>query len=167
MGAVVPPTALPVPEPPPSMTPATPATILSAPRYPVPWSTGLCDCCDNINICCLTCWCPCITFGRIAEVVDRGSTCMPPCLFLQISFLSIILLLMTCGVSGALYSVVLCVSGCSCLYSCFYRSKLRGQYFLEESPCADCCVHVCCEMCALCQEYRHLQNEGLDLSIGI
>ncbi|XWS69791.1 hypothetical protein CRYUN_Cryun04dG0209000 [Craigia yunnanensis] len=42
---------------------------------PVPWSTGLCDCCDAFNSCCLTCWCPCVTFGRIAEMVDRGSTC--------------------------------------------------------------------------------------------
>jgi hypothetical protein len=24
---------------------------------------------------CLTCWCPCITFGQIAEIVDRGTTC--------------------------------------------------------------------------------------------
>ena len=24
---------------------------------------------------CLTCWCPCITFGRIAEIVDKGSSC--------------------------------------------------------------------------------------------
>ncbi|XP_073057645.1 protein PLANT CADMIUM RESISTANCE 11-like [Primulina eburnea] len=126
--------------------PVTPAAAISTLRYPVPWSTGLCDCCDDFSTCCLTCWCPCITFGRIAEVVDRGST--------------------SCGVSGALYSVILCVSGCSCLYSCFYRSKLRGQYFLEESPCADCCVHLCCETCALCQEYRHLQNQGIDLSIG-
>ncbi|KAL3654385.1 Protein PLANT CADMIUM RESISTANCE 11 [Castilleja foliolosa] len=116
------------------------------PRYPVPWSTGLCNCCDNVSICCLTCWCPCITFGRIAEIVDRGST--------------------SCGVSGALYSMIMCVSGCACLYSCFYRSKLRGQYFLEERPCTDCCVHFCCETCALCQEYRELQNQGLDLSIG-
>ncbi|XP_073138894.1 protein PLANT CADMIUM RESISTANCE 11-like [Henckelia pumila] len=122
------------------------ANAISAPRFPVPWSTGLCDCCEDISTCCLTCWCPCITFGRIAEVVDRGST--------------------SCGVSGALYSLILCVCGCSCLYSCFYRAKLRGQYFLEESPCADCCVHMCCEMCALCQEYRQLQNQGLDLSIG-
>ncbi|XP_011078432.2 protein PLANT CADMIUM RESISTANCE 2-like [Sesamum indicum] len=116
------------------------------PHSPVPWSTGLCDCCDNISVCCLTCWCPCITFGRIAEIVDRGST--------------------SCGISGALYSMILCVSGCSCLYSCFYRSKLRGQYFLEERPCTDCCVHCCCETCALCQEYRQLQNQGFDLSIG-
>ncbi|MQL89670.1 hypothetical protein Taro_022252 [Colocasia esculenta] len=40
-----------------------------------PWSTGLCDCCDDPGNCCLTCWCPCVTFGRIAEITDRGGTC--------------------------------------------------------------------------------------------
>ncbi|GMY18327.1 protein PLANT CADMIUM RESISTANCE 3-like [Fagus crenata] len=115
-------------------------------KSPVPWSTGLCDCCDDVNSCCLTCWCPCITFGRIAEIVDRGST--------------------SCGVSGALYTLIMFVTGCSCLYSCFYRSKLRGQYFLEESPCTDCCIHCCCEECSLCQEYRELKNQGFDMSIG-
>ncbi|KAL6351057.1 hypothetical protein AAG906_031643 [Vitis piasezkii] len=99
-----------------------------------------------ISLGCLTFWCPCVTFGRIAEIVDRGST--------------------SCGVSGALYTLILCLTGCSCLYSCFYRSKLRGQYLLEESPCVDCCVHCWCEGCALCQEYRELQNRGFDLSIG-
>ncbi|PIN23697.1 hypothetical protein CDL12_03578 [Handroanthus impetiginosus] len=144
----------PPPEPPSEPPPATgipvnqsfPSASNSAPRSPVPWSTGLFNCFDNISICCLTCWCPCITFGRIAEIVDRGST--------------------PCGVSGALYSMILCVSGCPWVYSCFYRSKLRGQYFLEERPCTDCCVHCCCETCSLCQEYRELQNRGLDLSIG-
>lgn len=24
---------------------------------------------------CITCWCPCITFGKIAEIVDKGSAC--------------------------------------------------------------------------------------------
>lgn len=72
-----------------------------------------------------------------------------------------------CGVSGALYTLILCLTGCSCLYSCFYRSKLRGQYLLEESPCVDCCVHCWFEGCALCQEYRELQNRGFDLSIGL
>ncbi|KAK6267164.1 hypothetical protein QUC31_018001, partial [Theobroma cacao] len=95
---------------------------------------------------CLTCWCPCVTFGQIAEMVDKRCT--------------------SCGVSGALYMLILCVTGCSCLYSCFYRSKLRGQYFLKESPCTDCCIHCCCEECALCQEYRELKNRDFDMSIG-
>ncbi|KAK9934783.1 hypothetical protein M0R45_021913 [Rubus argutus] len=130
----------------PLATTGIPIMPVAHPHYPAPWSTGLCDCCDDLSSCCLTCWCPCVTFGRIAEIVDRGSS--------------------SCGVSGTLYGLMLCVMGCSCLYSCFYRSKLRGQYFLEEKPCADCCVHFCCEECALCQEYRHLQNQGFDMSIG-
>ncbi|KAF8033107.1 hypothetical protein BT93_D1874 [Corymbia citriodora subsp. variegata] len=113
---------------------------------PAAWSTGLCNCCDDFSSCCLTCWCPCITFGRIAEMVDRGST--------------------SCGVSSALYALMMCVTGCPCMYSCCYRSKLRGQYFLQERPCTDCCVHFCCEECALCQEYRQLKSLGFDPSIG-
>ncbi|KDP29383.1 hypothetical protein JCGZ_18304 [Jatropha curcas] len=125
--------------------PPTSATP-NVPRTPVAWSTGLWDCFNDINSCCLTWWCPCITFGRIAEIVDRGST--------------------SCGVSGAMYILIMWLTGCSCIYSCFYRAKLRGQYFLEEKPCPDCCVHYCCEGCALCQEYRELTNRGFDMSIG-
>ncbi|XP_022856320.1 cell number regulator 2-like, partial [Olea europaea var. sylvestris] len=94
---------------------------------------------------CITCWCPCITFGQIAEIVDKGST--------------------SCGVGGVLYTLI-ALTGCACLYSCFYRSKMRRQYMLPETPCADCCVHFCCECCALCQEHRELKNRGFDMSIG-
>ncbi|VVA94503.1 unnamed protein product [Arabis nemorensis] len=113
------------------------------------WSTDLCECWMDINSCCLTCWCPCVAFGRIAEIVDRGST--------------------SCGMSGAMYMVIMMLTGFagSSLYSCFYRTKLRAQHNLKERPCCDCCVHFCCEPCALCQEYRQLQQNGaFDLSIG-
>ncbi|XP_072149512.1 cell number regulator 11 [Setaria viridis] len=39
------------------------------------WSVGLGSCFGDVGTCCLTCWCPCVTFGRVAAVVDRGSTC--------------------------------------------------------------------------------------------
>lgn len=71
-----------------------------------------------------------------------------------------------CVQNGALYTVVACVTGCPCFYSCFYRSKMRQQYLLHESPCGDCLVHCFCESCALCQEYRELKNRGFDMSIG-
>ncbi|XP_027098295.1 protein PLANT CADMIUM RESISTANCE 2 [Coffea arabica] len=110
------------------------------------WSTGLCDCFSDVPNCCMTCWCPCITFGQIAEIVDEGST--------------------SCGASGALYGLLAYFTGCACIYSCFYRTKLRQQYMLPESPCGDCLVHFCCDSCALCQEYRELKNRGFDMSIG-
>ncbi|KAJ7946043.1 putative Plant cadmium resistance 2 [Quillaja saponaria] len=116
-----------------------------APRVTRQWSTGLCHCCDNPANCFITCCCPCITFGQIAEIVDRGTS--------------------SCATNGFIYGIIL-LTGFSCLYSCFYRSKLRGQYDLEEEPCVDCLVHFCCETCALCQEYRELKNHGFDMGIG-
>ncbi|KAK7319857.1 hypothetical protein RJT34_04585 [Clitoria ternatea] len=110
------------------------------------WSTGLCRCLEDPGNCLVTCFCPCVTFGLIAEIVDKGTT--------------------TCTCDGAIYGTMLALTGLSCLYSCSYRSKLRAQYDLPEAPCMDCLVHFCCETCALCQEYRELKNRGFDLSIG-
>ncbi|XP_047064169.1 cell number regulator 2-like [Lolium rigidum] len=110
------------------------------------WTTGLLGCCDDAGSCCLTFFCPCVAFGRIAEIVDQGAT--------------------SCCVSGTLYLALASLTGMGCLYSCCYRSRLRGHYGLKEKPCADCCVHWFCEPCALCQEYRELQHRGFDMSIG-
>ncbi|KAI4357593.1 hypothetical protein L6164_001531 [Bauhinia variegata] len=145
------------PAPPDSQPPATGIPVSSAPQYPsnypqppsgarVAWSTGLFDCFADAKTCCITFWCPCITFGQIAEIVDRGST--------------------SCGTSGALYALIAYFTGCACFYSCFYRSRLREQYMLEQSPCWDWLVHCCCETCALCQEYRELQNRGYNMVLG-
>ncbi|XP_062171315.1 protein PLANT CADMIUM RESISTANCE 2-like [Alnus glutinosa] len=116
------------------------------PKVRVPWSSGLFDCFSDVRNCCTTFWCPCITFGQVAEIVDKGSS--------------------SCAANGALYTLICCVIGCPCFYSCFYRSKMRQQYTLEESLCGDCMVHCCCEPCALCQEHRELQNRGYDMTIG-
>ncbi|XP_027347846.1 protein PLANT CADMIUM RESISTANCE 7-like [Abrus precatorius] len=110
------------------------------------WTTGLCHCLDDPGNCLVTCFCPCVTFGLIAEIVDKGTT--------------------TCACCGTIYGTLLAFTGLACLYSCSYRSKLRVQYDLPEAPCMDCLVHFCCETCALCQEYRELKNRGFDLSIG-
>ncbi|GKB89358.1 cell number regulator 10 [Tanacetum coccineum] len=110
------------------------------------WSTGLCDCTDDVSNCCITCWCPCITFGQIAEIADRGTT--------------------SCGVHGALYTVIAVFTGCQWIYSCMFRSKMRQQYMLADEPCNDCILHCCCESCALCQEYRELKNRGFDMALG-
>ncbi|WCJ24544.1 PLANT CADMIUM RESISTANCE 2 [Euphorbia peplus] len=134
--------------PPDSGIPMNPPDRPDTNAYSTPgtWSTGLCGCFDDTSSCCLTWCCPCITFGRIAEIVDEGST--------------------ACGLSGGLYGLLMCFTGCACLYSCFYRTKLRERYLLQGGSCCDCCVHFCCEHCALCQEYRELQNRGFDMSIG-
>ncbi|CAO2817213.1 unnamed protein product [Amaranthus hypochondriacus] len=110
------------------------------------FSTDLCDCCSDASVCCLTCFCPCITFGRIAEIVDEGSS--------------------SCEGSGALYLLIRMFTSCHWIYSCTYRSKMKAQYGMPEDSCADCCTHFWCESCALCQEYRELQQRGYDPALG-
>ncbi|KAB5534927.1 hypothetical protein DKX38_018131 [Salix brachista] len=115
---------------------------------PARWSSGLCDCFSDTPGCCLACWCPCITFGRIAEITDKGAT---PCAF-----------------SGAIYVLLLLLfPGFARCYSCCYRSKLRKQYMLEGNLCTDCLVHWFCQPCALCQEYSELKHRGFDMAAGI
>ncbi|XXG81543.1 hypothetical protein AAC387_Pa09g2150 [Persea americana] len=112
------------------------------------WSTGLCDCFDDCGSCCLAFWCPCIAFGRIAEIVDRGAN--------------------SCTKSSATYVLLGMLTGMQIqwLFSCGYRSRLREQYQLPEKPCDDCLVHCFCGHLALCQEYRELTNRGFDMPAG-
>ncbi|KAL5715927.1 hypothetical protein ACHQM5_017683 [Ranunculus cassubicifolius] len=116
------------------------------PRTPGEWSTGLCGCSKDSSNCCITCCCPCVTFGQIAEVVDKGST--------------------PCVVGGVIYGLILAFIGCPCIYSCGYRTKIRNLYSIKEDPCTDCCVHCWCECCAVCQEFRELRIRGVDPLIG-
>ncbi|MED6180506.1 hypothetical protein PIB30_011023 [Stylosanthes scabra] len=112
----------------------------------VEWSTGLFDCFSDMKNCLVTCLCPCITFGQIAEMIDRDSS--------------------SCAISGAIYAMILFFFGSPCIYSCLYRTRMRKQFLLKENLCMDFTVHFCCEPCALCQEYRELQNRGFDMSLG-
>ena len=72
-----------------------------------------------------------------------------------------------CGTAGALYTLISFFTGCGCLYSCFYRGKMRAQYNIGGNDCGDCLKHFFCELCALTQQYRELKNRGYDMKLGI
>ncbi|CAM0909236.1 unnamed protein product [Alopecurus aequalis] len=129
-------------------TPPGASSPARAPAPVTPWSTGLFDCMEDQGNCCLTCMCPCITFGLTAEIVDRGAT--------------------SSGASAALYMLLRALMGCQLqwVYSWVYRTKMRAQYGLEETPCPDCCVACFCEPCAACQQFRELRNRGYVMDIG-
>ncbi|OMO99776.1 hypothetical protein COLO4_13089 [Corchorus olitorius] len=75
---------------------------------------------------------------------------------------------LSCGGNCLLYLLVHHVSGCliTILFGYFHRRTLRRDFGLKSSPCPDFCVHCFCHYCALCQEYRELQNHGFDMKIG-
>ncbi|KAL5553480.1 hypothetical protein UlMin_040881 [Ulmus minor] len=107
------------------------------------WTTGLFDCFDDPSNCFFTCFFPCITFGRIAEIADKGT-------------------ISRCR-AGILYYALGCVHG---LYGATYRTKLRSLFSLPEEPRSDLFLSCCCCAFSLCQQYRELQNRGVDPSIG-
>ncbi|CAI9113617.1 OLC1v1014252C1 [Oldenlandia corymbosa var. corymbosa] len=109
------------------------------------WRTELFGCMDDPTNAFMTACFPFVTFGQIAEILDNGQT--------------------SCATSGMLYFFI-SLFGTPCLLSCAYRTKLRRRFGLIETPAPDWLVHLCCSPCAICQEYRELQQRGLDPSIG-
>ncbi|XP_021866956.1 protein PLANT CADMIUM RESISTANCE 7 [Spinacia oleracea] len=108
------------------------------------WTTGFHDCCHDRNHCLKTCFCPMITMGEIAEIIDGGTTSKQKacCLY---SFLPV---------------------GWKAMYAAGYRRRLREMFKLPEDPHSDCLVHEFCCVCALTQEFRELKNRGADPSLG-
>ncbi|BAT72752.1 Protein PLANT CADMIUM RESISTANCE 2 [Vigna angularis] len=111
------------------------------------WSTGLCDCFSDCSSCCLTFWCPCVSFGRVAEILDKGST--------------------SCCLHGSLFYILAIFTHVGgCIYSWVYRAKLREAYGIEGHHCTDCLVSCFCPHLSICQEYRELKARGFHMSSG-
>ncbi|XP_027347822.1 protein PLANT CADMIUM RESISTANCE 3-like [Abrus precatorius] len=110
------------------------------------WSSGLCDCFSDCSACCLSCWCPCVSFGRIAEIVDRGNT--------------------SCCLQGTLFYLLGGFTHFAGFYGCIYRTKLRRLYGIKGHQGTDCLVSCLCSPLSICQEYRELKARGFDMSAG-
>eukprot|EP01018_Ginkgo_biloba_P001081 Gb_13422 [translate_table: standard] len=105
------------------------------------WQTDLFGCCMEPYLCIKTCLYPCGTFSNIATVASNG----------KISPERACNDLMT-------YSLVF---GCCC-YTCCIRRKLRKLLNIAGGTCDDFLTHVTCCCCALVQEWREIENRGLD-----
>lgn len=139
-----------------------------------PWSSGLCDCFQDMNICMLGAFCPCILFGQNSAAF-HSTSCWGPC--------GITALLIT-GLPAAAPSVaqaagttmppllpflfVALMAG----YTCRLRAAIRSKYRLQDHPCGDFCLHFWCTNLAFCQESRELKKriarfqEGEDVQLS-
>ena len=115
-------------------------SIYCAPRQR--FSTKLTDLDKDIGTTCLTCWCPCITFGSLFQHTYN----VPSILGCLIYFF--------CG-------------SFKCCLGIFNREKLRQKYNIVDEPCndfmVDCCIHCWAHPCALCQEKRELDYHRNDI----
>ena len=107
---------------------------------------------------CVTLWCPCITFGRNAEILDKKPSCkqillkrifgaiiyicMYACAY-RFSFFNLsvwFLLHAACFTAARNCFMLAYVFGIGArIYTCTYRVKLRALYSLPPKPCGDCC----------------------------
>ncbi|KAK6542833.1 hypothetical protein TWF694_006774 [Orbilia ellipsospora] len=106
------------------------------------WEFGMCGCFGDMGKCCLTCWCPCITYGRIQHRLrnhdmSNYSSCNGHCW----------------GFCG-----LMCLCGVQWVLGLMQRGELRHRYNLEGSGIGDCCRHFWCECCTLIQEDRETET---------
>ncbi|KAG9459213.1 hypothetical protein H6P81_003721 [Aristolochia fimbriata] len=124
---------------------------------PTQWSSGICACCDDMQSCCIGLFCPCVLFGKNAEFLGAESW-TGPCMthFILWGLVNGLCCMLTDGfLLGFPGSVVAC-------YACGYRKSLRAKYNLQEAPCGDLTTHLCCHLCANCQEYREIRERSAD-----
>ncbi|WVZ22738.1 hypothetical protein V8G54_001282 [Vigna mungo] len=124
---------------------------------------------------CLTLWCPCVSFGRIAEILDKGKTCKcvielinyDPLYFLNFCFCAMIFVIAACCLYGSLFYLLAGFTQLGgCIYAWLYRAKLREVYGIKGHHCIDCLVSFLCLHLSICQEYRELKVRGFDISAG-
>jgi len=121
---------------------------------------------------CLTLWCPCVSFGRVAEILDKGSSCkcvieLINCHFLNFCFCELIFVSAACCLHGSLFYVLAAFTHVGgCIYAWLYRVKLREVYGIEGHHCSDCVVSLLCLHLSICQEYRELKARGFRMSAG-
>ncbi|KAF3914056.1 hypothetical protein AA313_de0202006 [Arthrobotrys entomopaga] len=106
------------------------------------WEFGMCGCCGDMGKCCLTCWCPCITYGRIqhrlrSNDMSSYSSCNGHCW----------------GFCG-----LMCLCGVQWVLGLMQRGEIRHRYNLEGSGIGDCCRHFWCGCCTLIQEDRETET---------
>ncbi|KAK6506701.1 hypothetical protein TWF481_005160 [Arthrobotrys musiformis] len=108
---------------------------------PGSWEHGMCGCFGDCGKCCLTCWCPCITYGKIHHRLRNNdmsnySSCNGSCW----------------GFCG-----LMCLCGVQWVMGMMQRGEIRQRYNLEGSGFGDCCRHFWCGCCVLIQEDRETE----------
>ncbi|XP_048033882.1 placenta-specific gene 8 protein-like [Megalobrama amblycephala] len=111
------------------------------------WTSGICDCCQDLNSCCYAYWCfPCFTCSTTGEFGE--STCLPlldifgPCL------------LASFGIATCVPPVTLGM-----------RVAVRYKYDIGGSLCEDIMVSCCCIWCSWCQLSREIKARKQTVTI--
>ncbi|KAK0385800.1 hypothetical protein NLU13_6977 [Sarocladium strictum] len=105
------------------------------------WVTSLWSCCSPVGLCCMTCWLPCITYGKTDHRLRNNgnlegySCCNSACMiFCLASYCSV-----------------------ACIPAFMQRSNLREKYSLQGNCCKDFMASWCCTCCVLMQSDKEAE----------
>lgn len=101
------------------------------------WANGIFDCGNDCGICCVACWCPCITYGQNVQKFDRNQGWEVPCL---------------------MYFGLNWIAAAGFVLSCLKRGEIRNRFGIPGDACQDCCCHFWCTACVLTQEQLELER---------
>jgi len=129
------------------------------------YETKLCGCFSDIQVCCLSFWCPCVVFGQTSESVlgkeeadclKTGATFAVPCIVLYIIGQILSAIIQT-DISF-LFSIAM---GC---YTGYMGQKFRAQYRAKwgypEDKNLDFVCYFCCEPCSIGQDALESKAKG-------
>ncbi|XP_051540834.1 cornifelin-like [Myxocyprinus asiaticus] len=111
------------------------------------WSTGLFDCCQDMNSCCYAYWCcPCFACSTTGEFGE--STCLP------------LIDLLGPGLMAA-FGMVVCVPP----VTLGMRVAVRHRYDIGGSLFEDILVSCCCVWCSWCQMNREIKERKKPITV--
>ncbi|KAL6887415.1 PLAC8 domain-containing protein [Trichoderma longibrachiatum] len=105
------------------------------------WTQGLFDCCSPAGLCCLTCFLPCVTYGKAQHRMKHGSLDNYSC----------------CNASCIVYAL-LAHCGLGCIPTTMQRGEIREKYSLEGRCFGDFCKSCWCNCCTLMQHEKELEQ---------
>ncbi len=107
------------------------------------WTSGLCQCCSDNELCCKTVFCPCVTYGQLKEKLkgkyDVGC-CTCHCWLFVLSF------------------NIPCLTF---ILNRNIRSEVREKYNIEGGCCSDFWTALCCGICSLIQVANEVAQKGV------
>ncbi|KAG5853332.1 hypothetical protein ANANG_G00072070 [Anguilla anguilla] len=102
------------------------------------WSTGICDCFDDLPSCCLGYWCfPCFACKTTSEFGECA--CLPG--------------------GRPVYTRAVCRYTLLCAPVSFaMRAGVRNRYGIQGDMCSDCIYATFCNVCSWCQISREIKR---------
>ena len=104
------------------------------------YQNGLCGSCES---CCAVVFCACCVVGATEKMVETGVV-KQPCDGI--------------GPACCIFTILASFGLNSCYSSMVTRTKLRQKFGMTPNCCTDCCMHLCCAPCAICQDYSEAKQ---------